>query len=222
MEMVVCPHCGTRVVLTGDRACPSCRKKADDPAAMPVASGLAHATGGTSAGRTDFNPYQAPRAALSGPTDEAGAANRPGAVGGRTFKFYSPGQVAGATFLGTPMAGFWLLASNHRSLGERFQANRTLLLGVTITMIVFAFSVAEHSKVPNTFIPFAYTWLIYQIAKQEQGKSYNEHISLGGRKHSNWRVVGMSLMIVLTALLVASFVAVLIGILVGPEAWIEE
>ena len=218
MDMVVCPHCGSRVVLTGDRTCPSCRKKPDDP----VASAFADTIGRATAERTDFNPYQAPQLAPSSPTEEMGAANLPGESGGRSFKFYSPGQVGGAAFLGTPMAGFWLLASNDRSLGERFQAIRTLFLGVAITTVVFVFSSAPHNRIPTILIPVGYIWLIYQIANVQQGESYQEHISQGGQKHSNWRVVGVSLICLTALLVVTTLVAAIIIALVVPMVRIEE
>jgi heme exporter protein D len=222
MDMVDCPHCGTRVVLKGDRTCPSCRKKPDDPADVPVASRSGETAGRRSAIPTDFNPYQAPQPALSGKTAEVEAANHTGGSGGRTFKFYSPGQVGGAAVLGTPMAGFWLLASNDRKLGERFQAIRTLLLGVAITAVIFVFSSAPHNRIPAILIPVGYTWLIYQIANVQQGESYQEHLSLGGQKHSNWRVVGVSLICIIALLVVTTLVVAIIMALVVPMERIEE
>ena len=80
----------------------------------------------------DDNPYRAPQTRDSNSTDDVRAT----ALGG-TLKLYSPWQVGLATFLFSPIAGFWLLASNYRSLGKRLASAllKTLLYGGIATAL---------------------------------------------------------------------------------------
>ncbi|MEO7033178.1 MAG: hypothetical protein ABI548_04935 [Polyangiaceae bacterium] len=124
---------------------------------------------------------------------------------------YSPGQVALATFLGSPIAGCWLLAANYAVLGERDARRRTLVYGAIATVVVLAIAFVLPEHVPNVVLPAAYTATLREIANRRQGKLFNAHIQRGGRKHSNWRVAGIGL-----AWLAAVLVAVVIVLLVLP------
>src|SRR3954452_4721772 len=97
-----------------------------------------------------------------------------------------------------------------------------LFLGVTVTTVISASSAMLPDRAPNTVIVALYTWITYQIANQLQGKSYNKHMARGGQKHSNWRVVGISILCLMAFLVVASLVVAIIGVITGTEGWFEE
>src|SRR6266576_3129929 len=76
------------------------------------------------------NPYRAPVAELS-PKD-SGTPVKP-----KRIKLYSPGQVAGISFVIIfPLVPCWLLASNYRSLGSRSLARQSLFWGVLSSTII--------------------------------------------------------------------------------------
>ena len=78
-----------------------------------------------------INPYESPQTAF----EPVNAGKLP------SFKLYTPGHVAWATFLGAPLAGSMLLAMNYRRLGEPTSAAIALVggfLGNAAMGLVFA------------------------------------------------------------------------------------
>lgn len=141
------------------------------------------------------------------PTADVGVS--PSSVG----PLYSPGQVAGATFLGSPIAGCWLLAANFRELGKFDARRNTLLAGALATIAVMVLALTLPDNFPNLVLPLAYTIALRQTAEWLQGPDFRLHLAEPGSKHSNWRVVGIGVgwMII--------FVVVMFGIvLVLPES----
>jgi hypothetical protein len=108
-------------------------------------------------------------------------------------KVYSPGQVAGATFLGSPLAGCWLLAQNYAVFGNERARKLALGWGVLGAFAVLAASLALPQRFPNVVVPAAYTVGLHQVARGLQGAQVEEHLAAGGQKHSSWRVVGIGL-----------------------------
>jgi hypothetical protein len=108
-----------------------------------------------------------------------------------TYRLYSPGQIALASFLGAPLAACWLWSHNYRRLGEARRATRCLIWGVagTAILVTIAFFLPEHF--PSTVIPIGYTVGLYQVAKQSFGTAITQHLAAGGRPGSWWAVVGV-------------------------------
>ena len=157
------------------------------------------------------NPYAPPNADVRDVTDLA-------VRSALTFRLFSPGQIALATFLGSPMAGAWFISSNLKALARPDEAQRALLFGVagTIFVLVIAFLLPEN--LPNSIFPVIYTVAVHAVAKSLFAKTIAEHTSAGGSLGSGWRVVGVSLLILL-ALLVVLFAVLLLLDLFGalPE-----
>lgn len=80
---------------------------------------------------------------LPRPIDAPSASNRA----------YSPGQVACAAFIGGPLAGSLLLASNFRLFGSRFADGQTILLGTVASFAVIALALIVPEDTPNALIP---------------------------------------------------------------------
>jgi hypothetical protein len=106
---------------------------------------------------------------------------------------YSPGQVSLATFLGSPIAGAWLLAANYAVLGERDARRRTLMYGAIGSVVVLALAFVLPEHFPNFILPAAYTVTLREFANRSQGKAFNAHLQNGGRKQSTWRAAGIGL-----------------------------
>lgn len=130
------------------------------------------------------NPFQTPQADLQQTsTNQA--------------PLYSIAGVGLATFIGTPLAGAWLLAHNLQLLGK---ADRVALVwGVSIVLLlvtlVLAFVLPE--EVPA--LPFAVAQLMAMImlAKNLMEVELKQHTEAGGVFLSKWRAAGIGLLFTL-------------------------
>jgi len=138
-------------------------------------------------------------------------------VASAQMRLYSPGQIAGATFLGSPVAGCVLMMLNFRRMGDFTAANLALIAGAigTIAIIVLAFVLPD--GFPNMVLPAAYTYAIYRYAKTVQGQAYDNLIAQGGSKGSGWAVLGVAALC-----LIVVFAAIVAVLLVMPEEWLGE
>jgi hypothetical protein len=141
--------------------------------------------------------YRPPKADISGEPSGPGAG----------AKLYSPGQVAGATFLGSPIAGALLIASNFRVLGAPRSQRNAIIAGVAATLACMGLSFILPKHFPGVVIPIAYTIALRAIANGAQGDAYREHIASGGLKRSNGTVVGIGLacLVAIVALTLTAF-----------------
>jgi len=133
------------------------------------------------------------------------------------MKLYSPGQIAGATFLGSPIAGCVLMTLNYRRMGDSTAANLALILGAIGTIGIIAMAFVLPDGFPNMVLPAAYTYLIYRYAKTAQGQAFDNLIAQGGRKGSGWAVLGVAALCLLLV-----FAAIIAVLLVMPEEWLDE
>jgi hypothetical protein len=108
-------------------------------------------------------------------------------------KLYSPGQVSGAAFLGGPLAGCWLMATNYSEFGNQGARRQTLIWGVLGTLVAIGLSLVLPARFPNAVLPAVYAIALRQVANRLQGPKFEEHLAAGGEKHSSWRVVGITL-----------------------------
>ncbi len=123
-------------------------------------------------------------------------------------KLYSPGQVALAAFLGTPMAGCWLLAQNFTVLGNPGAQRRALIGGVLGTLALIGVALLLPASVPNSVLPIAYTFGLRELAKSLQGAAFAAHLAAGRQKQSSWRAAGIGLLgfaVILGAVAVSVF-----------------
>jgi len=125
-------------------------------------------------------------------------------------KLYSPGQIALAALLGSPLAACWFWSRNYRQLDQPRSANQCLIWGIagTAVLLTVSFFLPEHF--PNSAIPIGYTMGLRQAAKQIHGDTITQHISAGGRLGSWWAVVGVSIGCLLLVLAVIFGVVLLL------------
>lgn len=132
-------------------------------------------------------------------------------------KIYTKKWVFIASYIGGPIAGCYLVSRNFIVFGQKELAKKVLTIGVIASLFLFAILVFIPDelvkKIPKSLIPITYSVLIYQYLIQTQGKAIDEHLKNGGRKHSRWKVIGISLIaLVLTLLYFFAWVLVYIAL----------
>lgn len=113
-------------------------------------------------------------------------------------RLYSPGQIALAAFIGSPIAACWFFGRNYRELGKPESTKQWLVWGsvgtVALFAVIFILSFIVRINLPNQVIPIGYTFGLREAAKRIHGSTVTEHLSAGGRLGSWWFVVGLSLL----------------------------
>ena len=134
----------------------------------------------------DHNPYSPPAAPIA---DVVSAGT-----------LYSPRQIFAASFLGSPIAAAWFIHRNFMTLGHESRGLRTLWLGLAATVAVLVAGFFLPKNFPNVLVPLAYSIAINQYALFLFKAPYVAHLIAGGRTGSWWRVIGVSLLVLLTIL----------------------
>jgi hypothetical protein len=104
---------------------------------------------------------------------------------------YDVGAVALAAFVGSPLAGTVLMASNYRKLGQGGNGFLALLLGAAASVgEIYIGLTSTKSPAIATLVLFAATWF---AAKELQGHAIETHVAWGGQLFSKWRSVWVAL-----------------------------
>ena len=108
------------------------------------------------------------------------------------YRMYDVGAVALAAFLGSPLAGTVLIASNYRKLGKAGNGFLALLLGAAASVgEIYIGLTSTKSPAIATLVLFAITWF---AAKELQGNAIKTHVAWGGQLFSKWRAVGVAVL----------------------------
>jgi hypothetical protein len=106
------------------------------------------------------------------------------------YRLYDVGAVALAAFLGSPLAGTVLMASNYRKLGQGGNGFLALVLGAAASVgEIYIGLTSTKSPAIATLVLFAATWF---AAKELQGHAVQTHVASGGQLFSKWRAVGVA------------------------------
>ena len=99
-----------------------------------------------------------------------------------------------ATFIGTPLAGAWLLAHNLQLLGKADRVALVWGLSVVLLLVTLVLAFVLPESVPA--MPFAIAQLMAMImlAKNLQEADLKQHADAGGAFLSNWRAAGIGLL----------------------------
>jgi hypothetical protein len=117
-------------------------------------------------------------------------------------KLYTPLQVRLGSFLGGPIAPVFLLRENFRVLGKSAEARATTIWGGAFVACVLALLPFLPSRFPNYVIPIGYSiaagvlvekWQLQKQAILDSGKYQIQ---------SNWRVVGLAIVVLLIFMVV--------------------
>lgn len=143
-----------------------------------------------------------------GPMTDSPAAPATPAPG---YSLWTPNHVALATFLGTPLAGGFLLSRSLRKLGRGGQAWGVIAGSVVATAALVAIGMAIPGKGGTFGLPVASVIGMRTWAQSALGPALAEHQKAGGRTSSGWAAAGIGL-----AGLVLFFGAFAAAVLVGP------
>ncbi|AXT46766.1 MULTISPECIES: hypothetical protein [Chromobacterium] len=119
-----------------------------------------------------------------------------------TYKLNSPAAVAIATFIGSGLAGAWLMAENCKMLGQRDQLKKVWGLGVGLPFVMLALSLVLPDSVPGMVFTVAQTVVMQMLAKQRFETALAAHGASGGSVFSKWRAAGIGLLFALALLAV--------------------
>jgi hypothetical protein len=107
------------------------------------------------------------------------------------YRLYDVGAAALAAFLGSPLAGAVLIASNYRKLGQGGNGLLALLLGAGASVgEIYLGLTSTKSPAIATLALFAITWF---AANELQGSAIKTHVAWGGQLFSKWRAVWVAL-----------------------------
>lgn len=127
------------------------------------------------------NPFQTPQADLQ----QTSVQHPP---------LYSVAGVGLATFIGTPLAGAWLLAHNLQLLGQAHRVAMVWGISVVLLLVTLVLAFVLPEEVPA--LPFAVAQLMAMImlAKNLMEADLKQHVEAGGAFLSNWRAAGIGLL----------------------------
>lgn len=157
----------------------------------------------------DLNPYQSPDADVA--TDMAVGS------GGRVYK---AGHVGLATFLGTPLAGFWLMGTNYAALGQTGKRSSMVWSGIAATVAVFALALVLPEEFPSLPINIAVVVGMIALCNSLQGEALKAYVQNDFLWYSGWRAAGVGLLFLLGVVVVV-VVIVLVAAFAGYDSWLE-
>ena len=107
------------------------------------------------------------------------------------YRLYDVGAVFLAAFLGSPLAGTILIASNYRKLGQGGNGVLALILGAAASAgLVFMGLKSTAGPGVASIVLFVCTGL---AARELQGNAIKTHVAWGGQLFSKWRAVGVAI-----------------------------
>lgn len=110
-------------------------------------------------------------------------------------RIWTTRQIWLASFFGGPFGGCYLLRQNYKTFGNAVHAKRSLVVGIFSTfllMMIYGFWDELPQGFLRSFIPMAYTMLIWEFAKRSQGSQIKEMLASGVKRSSYWKLVGIS------------------------------
>jgi len=113
-------------------------------------------------------------------------------------KIYTNKTISIATFFGGPLAAGFLIAHNFKVFGNKSAANKTLLIGILVTLLLFAliYSLPNNllGKLPSTILPAVYTAIIALLVEKYQGDQIKEFLQNQGQKASGLTAAGFGVL----------------------------
>lgn len=112
--------------------------------------------------------------------------------------------VALASFLGSPLAGGWVIAANFRRAGDRGRAKWALLWGLLTTVFLVTVAILLPRSMPRSWLVVPGVVCMYHLARLRQGDIINRHVEAGGATESWLKAIGigvLGMVVLLTPLL---------------------
>jgi hypothetical protein len=138
-------------------------------------------------------------------------------------RLYSPGQIALAAFIGSPVAACWFWSRNYLNLGQPTSSKKCLFWGAVGTVVLFTGGWFLPKNVPGSGIAVGYTIGFLMAARGAFESIIHQHLAKGGRLGSWWAVVGISVLCLL-GILAATVGVVFLLVYLGyiPEEALSE
>jgi hypothetical protein len=137
-------------------------------------------------------------------------------------ELYKINGIAIATFFGSVLAGGLLMAQNYKQLGKPDEAKKILIYSAIalIIIIALAFVVLDNWNVPAIVFTLPQWVGMQALAQGYQAKDIQAHEEAGGKLASNWKALGISLLVLLAIAAVVFFVAFTFFSVKNPAAGI--
>lgn len=134
-------------------------------------------------------------------------------------KLYSNREITIATFFGGPLAAGYLMKKNFQVMGDFEKADKSLLIGIISTIIIFgsilSLSDSVINHIPKPLIPGIYTAIISWIVNKLQGPYIKEYKENGGLYYSGWKAAGVGAVTMLILIAAIAIVAFFVGDIVN-------
>jgi hypothetical protein len=136
---------------------------------------------------------------------------------------YSLTAIGIATFLGSFLAGGYMLASNYIALGKRRLGMYTIYASLALLLVFVVISAqVPQSSTGVIVMTMVQVVLALLIANKLQGPMFASFEQMGGEYHSLWRAVLIGLVASLIALMVLVVFVAFFGIEALPTAPVEQ
>ena len=130
-----------------------------------------------------------------------GSSSEPALTGAPAYSLFDSRAVGLATFLGSPLAGWAVMAVNYSRLGNSAAAVRAVVAGIVSTGLLLYLSFSTDSTLLH-LLPFLLMLLMLWIAKGLQGDDVEQHVRQGGKLASRLSAAGIGLAAMAVLLLV--------------------
>ena len=121
------------------------------------------------------------------------------------YRLFDMTSIGLATFIGSPIAGTTLMATNYRRLGQPRQATIALASGIVGTAAAMALGSLYVPRIASSVGAVVLFTITYHTIKAIQGPAIERHLNQGGGRSSRWAAFGISLVVA------AALVAVVFG-----------
>lgn len=141
------------------------------------------------------NPYEAPASAILDVQGDAG------------LPLFRTSGIYIATFMGSILAGGWVLAMNHDALGQHDLARKARWSGLAGIITVMVLSLLLPEKIPGVVYLIPQMVVVsYWLKQTPQGDAIAARVAAGLPMRSNWAAAGIGLLAVLALVVVAVLV----------------
>ena len=126
---------------------------------------------------------------------------------------YSLASIGVATFLGSILAGGYMITSNYLALGEK-QAAKIVALGTTLTILIWlviSLQMAGASLTVLFAVNFGQVILALVITHQLQGNMFKSYEEMGGQYYSMLRAIGVAVISSIVFMFAGTILIVLTG-----------
>jgi hypothetical protein len=122
----------------------------------------------------------------------------------KVLPYYTPGQIALACALGSPVASGWLIAVTCRGAGEGKKGQLALILGIVVTVILIRVGFILPPKTPEMPLSALVLIIVFHTTKHFLNPVIESRVANGAVKGSWWMAIGIGLlgMIVVVAVVV--------------------